>query len=298
MFAIVGILIVIGAILGGYLMEHGNLLVLLQPAELLVIGGAAAGTMLIANPLHTTLAVLKGFLGVLKSSHFTKAYYLQTLVLLNDIFSYARKNGVIQLESDIEDPKQSPLFSKHAWFVKDSKTVAFVCDTLRMCVTGGVNPFDLDQMMEMDIEVQQHERSAPVNALTSVADSLPGLGIVAAVLGIIVTMGALGGPPEQIGHKVAAALVGTFLGVLLAYGFVGPVASNLQKQTEAYGHHLFVIRTGLISFIRGSAPILAVEYARRAIPTAERPSFTDMETACKAASASAAGPAVAETTSA
>jgi chemotaxis protein MotA len=298
MLAIIGILIVIGAILGGYLLEHGNMLVLLQPAELLVIGGAALGTLLIANPLHTTIAVLKGFLGVLKPSRFTRKFYLQTLVLLNDIFSYARKNGVIQLEGDVEDPKQSPLFSKHAWFLADRVTLAFVCDTLRMCVTGGVNPFDLEQMMETDIEVQQHERSAPVTALTAIADSLPGLGIVAAVLGIIVTMGALGGPPEQIGHKVAAALVGTFLGVLLAYGFVGPVASNLQKQTEAYGHYLFVIRTGLISFIRDSAPILAVEYARRAIPTGERPSFTEMENACKAAASAASGQTVAEAISA
>jgi chemotaxis protein MotA len=284
LFPVIGILIVIGAIIGGYLMEHGNLRVLLQPAELVVIGGSALGTIFIANPLSIIKGVFRGALSVFSASPYTSRFYLDNCMLLNDVFQHARKNGLVQLESDVEDPSKSPLFSKYKWFVADHSTAAFVCDTLRMCITGGVNPHDLDQMMDIDIEVQQHERATPAQALTTMADSLPGLGIVAAVLGIIVTMGALGGPPEEIGHKVAAALVGTFLGVLLCYGFVGPVATNLSRRTEAHAQYLYFLRVGLIAFIKGAAPILAVEFARRAIPADVRPSFSEMEKACKASS--------------
>lgn len=281
MFVILGMLVVIAAILGGYFLEGGNFKVLLQPAELVIIGGAALGTLLIANPLPILIAMGKGVVAAFLPTRYSKAFYLENLKLLNDLFGHARKNGLAKLEADVEEPDKSQLFAKYPKFLKDHHARDFLCDTLRMAISGGVNPFDLDQMMELDIEVHHHESSIPAAALTSVADSLPGLGIVAAVLGVVITMGALGGPPEQIGHKVAAALVGTFLGILLCYGFIGPLASNMAKTNEAGSQYYYFLRVGAIAFVKGSPPILATEYARRTIPAAIRPSFKEMEAACK-----------------
>jgi chemotaxis protein MotA len=280
MFAIIGSLVVLGAVMGGYLMEHGKVGVLLQPAELVIIGGAALGTLLIANPLSTLVKIFQGLMAVLKGSKYTKALYLETLKMLNELFMHARKNGMVKLEEDVENPEKSPVLSKYPNFLHDHHAVQFICDTLRMSISGGVPAFDLDQMMEMDMDVHHQESSQTVAALTTVADALPGLGIVAAVLGVVITMGALGGPPEEIGHKVAAALVGTFLGILLCYGFLGPLASNLSKMNDAQADYLRCLRQGVIAFVKGSAPILAVEFARRSIPGELRPSFKDFETAC------------------
>jgi chemotaxis protein MotA len=287
MFAILGIVIVLGAVAGGYLMEHGKLLVLMQPAELVIIGGAALGTMLIANPLPVVVRIVKGALGVLKGSPYTKATYLETLKMLSDLFMVARKNGMVKLEEDVENPEKSQVFSKYPSFLANHHAVAFVCDTLRMSISGGVPAFDLDQMMEMDMDVHHHELSIPVGALSTVADALPGLGIVAAVLGVVITMGALGGPPEEIGHKVAAALVGTFLGILLCYGFLGPLASFMSKMNDAEADYYRCLRQGVIAFVKGSAPALAIEFARRSIPSEVRPTFQEMEAACKGGGASA-----------
>jgi chemotaxis protein MotA len=285
MFAIIGILVVIGAVVGGYLMEHGKLLVLMQPAELVIIGGAAAGTLLIANPLSTVIAIMKGILGVLKGSPHTKATYLETLKMLNELFMQARKQGMVKLEEDVEDPSKSQVFSKYPKFLANHHAVNFICDTIRMSISGGVPAFDLDQMMEMDMEVHHAESLGPISALSTVADALPGLGIVAAVLGVVVTMGALGGPPEEIGHKVAAALVGTFLGILLCYGFLGPLALNMTKMADAELDYLRCLRQGVIAFVKGSAPVLAVEFARRSISGDFRPSFKELEVACRGGSA-------------
>lgn len=281
MFAIIGILVVIGSVLGGYLLSHGNLLVLFQPYELLIILGAAIGTLFIANPLSVVMGVVKGSMGILKSSPYNKSFYLEQLKMLNDLFNYARKNGLVKLEADVEEPDKSQLFSKYPKFIKDHRAVHFVCDTLRMSISGGVGHFEIDQMMETDMEIHHHENTAPVVALTTVSDALPGLGIVAAVLGIVITMGALGGPPEAIGHHVAAALVGTFLGILLSYGFCGPIAGNMSRANDLEKEYYNFLRVGLISFIRGAAPILAVEFARRSIPGHERPTFKEMEKTCK-----------------
>lgn len=281
MFAIIGIVVVFGAIVGGYLMEHGKLLVLMQPAELVIIFGAAVGTVLIANPLGVVIKMLKGVGGVFGSSRFTKAFYLESLKMLNEVFSYARKSGMAKLESDVEEPSKSAVFSKYKSFLKDHHAVHFICDTLRMSISGGIGYFDLDQMMELDMEVHHREVAAPVTALNTMADSLPGLGIVAAVLGVVITMGALGGPPEEIGHKVAAALVGTFLGILLCYGLFGPLAASMAKNNDAEAEYYGVLRVALISFIKGHPPIMAVEVARRSIPSACRPTFQEMEKTCK-----------------
>jgi chemotaxis protein MotA len=287
MFAIIGIVVVIGAILGGYLMEKGPILVLVQPAELIIIGGSAIGTILIANPLPVVIKIFKGVLGILSGNKYTQAVYLENLKMLSDLFQFARKNGLPKLEGDLDDPAKSAVFSKYPKFLADHHAVDFVCDSLRMFISAGADPFDLDQMMELDMEVHHHEIAQPTNALTSVGDSLPGLGIVAAVLGIVITMGAIGGPPEQIGHKVAASLVGTFLGILLCYGFVGPIAANLAKINEAEGQYYHFLRVGVLAFIKGSSPMTAVEYARRSIPSSVRPSFKEMESTCRGGGAAA-----------
>jgi chemotaxis protein MotA len=288
MFMIIGIVVVFGSIVAGYLMEHGNIRVLLQPAELLIIGGAAVGTLLIANPLHVIKKIIGGALGSLKGSHINQAFYLETLKMCYEILNKARKDGLLAIEGDIEEPEKSPVFTKYPKFLKDHHTRDFVCDTLRMAVTGGIDPFDLDQMMDLDMEVSHRDENAPIAALSTMADALPGLGIVAAVLGVVVTMGALGGPPEEIGHKVAAALVGTFLGILLCYGLVGPVSQNMMKQAEDEHAYVYVLRVVLISFIKGAAPIQALEFGRRAIPGNVRPSFNEMEKSCKGGGAAEA----------
>lgn len=281
MLSIIGIVVVIGAIISGYLMERGNLLVLMQPAELLIIGGSALGALLISNPLPVLVALLKGFSGILKGEQFTKDRYLNTLKMLNDIFSHGRKGGIASLEADVENPAKSELFKKYAFALEDHQVIDFICDTLRVAMTGTVSHFDLDQMIELDLEVHHWEASAPVSALSTIADALPGFGIVAAVLGVVITMQAIGGPPAEIGHKVAAALVGTFLGILLCYGFLGPIAVAMTRSNEVRSQYFNCLRAGLIAFVRGAPAIMAIEFSRRSIPATVRPTFIEMEVFCK-----------------
>ena len=281
MYAIIGILVVFGAVVGGFLMEKGHMAVLIQPAELLIIAGAAAGTVLVANPLRVLKAIVSGLLGVFKGSRFTKKRYLDTLKMMYEFLNKVRKEGLLCVEMDVEKPLESALFKKYPEFLADHHALDFLCDTLRTAITGGVEPFDMDQMMELDMEVHHNNAVLPIDALTTMADSLPGLGIVAAVLGVVITMGSLGGPPEEIGLHVAAALVGTFLGILLCYGVVGPMASNMRKAADEENEYLHVLRVLLLSFLKGSAPMIAIEMARRAIPGHVRPSFDEMEKTCK-----------------
>jgi len=292
MFAIIGIVVVFGAVLGGYLMEHGHLKVLIQPAELLIIAGAGAGTVLVANPLHILKQIVGGIVGVFGGSKYTKQRYLELIKTMYDLLNKARKEGLMSLETDVEEPEKSPILSKNAALVKDHHAMAFMCDTLRMAITG-VEPFDLDQLLDLDMEVHHHDSTLPVSALSTMADSLPGLGIVAAVLGVVITMGALGGPPEEIGEKVAAALVGTFLGILLCYGLVGPLAANMAKIADEEAAFLGVLRVLMVSFLKGTAPIMAVEFARRAVPGHVRPSFKEVEQTCRGGGAASAPAAAA-----
>jgi chemotaxis protein MotA len=267
MFAIIGILVVFGSVVGGFLMEKGHIQVLLQPAELLIIAGAASGTLLSANPTHVIKDIIAALLGVLKGSPYGKERYLNTLKMMYQFLNKVRKEGLLSVEMDVEKPEESLIFKNYPEFLADHHAKDFVCDTLRMAITGGVEPFDMDQMMELDMEVH--------------ADALPGLGIVAAVLGVVITMGALGGPQEEIGRKVAAALVGTFLGILLCYGVVGPLSANMAKTADAHNEYLHVLRVLILSFLKGSAPMIAIEIGRRAIPAHVRPSFDEMEKNCK-----------------
>ena len=281
MISLVGILVVFASVLGGFLMEKGKLPVLMQPSEFVTIAGAALGIIVVANPPRVLKGICAGLLEVVKGSGINEKFYVESLKMLFELFTKARKEGMIAIEGDIEEPEKSPILSKYPNFLKDHHGTAFVCDTMRMAVTGGVKPFDLDQMMELDLEVHHHSSLAPTHAMNSVADALPGLGIVAAVLGIVVTMGALGGPPAEIGHKVAAALVGTFLGILLCYGVIGPLAANMTKAVEERHAYYSVLRTTLLAFIKGTAPIMAVEIGRRAIPEYVRPRFAALESACR-----------------
>lgn len=293
MFVILGLVIVFGAIVGGYLMEKGNLLVLMQPAELVMIGGAALGTILMANSMPTVVRMIKALISVLGGSRFTKKFYLDSLTMLGEIFQTARKQGLVKLEEHIENPSSSDIFSKYPVFLKDHHARDFVCDTLRVAVTGTVGAYEMDQVMEIDIETHHAESHGPVAALQTVADSLPGLGIVAAVLGVVITMGALGGPPEEVGHKVAAALVGTFLGILMCYGIFGPLANKIAAGNEETETYYKCLRTGIAAFVKGAPPTLAVEFARRSVPHALRPNFQEVEAAVRSAGGGGAAKAAA-----
>jgi chemotaxis protein MotA len=197
--------------------------------------------------------------------------------MMFELFSRARRDGWMALETDSDNPGQSTIFSKYPKFLKDHHALAFVCDSIRMASSGGIEPFDADQMIENDMDVHHHEATMPITALSTVADSLPGLGIVAAVLGVVITMGSLGGPPEEIGKKVAAALVGTFLGILLCYGLVGPLAANMAKGVDEEHAYYQVLRVMIVAFMKGTEPTMAVEIGRGAIPGNVRPPFQEAE---------------------
>ncbi len=281
MASIIGIVIVFGAILAGFLMEKGPVAVLLQPSEFIIIGGAALGTLIAANQAHVLKKIASSLIVVIRGSKFSKQHYLNSLRMMFHLFNKARKEGMVGIENDIEEPERSVLFSKYPAFYKDHHALCFVCDTMRMAITGGATPFDVDRMMELDLEVHHAGATDPADALATMADALPGLGIVAAVLGVVIAMSALGGPPEEIGKKVAAALVGTFLGVLMCYGLVGPLAARMSRLVDDELAYYHVLRVVMLSFIKGMSPILAIEMARRAIPEHVRPSFQEVEKACR-----------------
>ncbi len=281
MYALIGIAAVFAAVFGGYLLESGSLYVLFQPAELLIVGGAAAGIVMVANPPAVMLRMFRGCVAAFRPPTRTPRVFLRYMRMLYEIFSFIQRAGIMEFEDDVEDPAKSRIFSNHPEFLKDLPTRDFVCDSLRMLVVGLTTPSDLDQLMELDIEVQRKGQQEPIAALHAVADALPGLGIVAAVLGVVITMQSIGGPPDAIGQKVAAALVGTFLGILLCYGVVSPIASRCEKLADTEAQLLHVLRIAMVAFARGASPILAVEYARRSVPVELRPSFLDMEITIK-----------------
>jgi chemotaxis protein MotA len=282
MLAWIGILLVFGSVIGGYLLEHGNPYVLIQPAELLIIAGAASGIILVANPLAVIRKLGHGVMAALRPSSRTRQSFLSHLRMLYEVFAYAqRSGGIMNLETDVENPARSAVFKNHPEFLKDRHTREFICDSLRMLVIGATTPNELDMLMDLDLDVQRRGHHEPVIALSGIADALPGLGIVAAVLGVVITMQSLGGSAENIGQKVAAALVGTFLGILLCYGLIGPLATRLEAVGETQSQFLQVMRVAMVAYARGASPILAIEYARRSIPVELRPSFVEMEAAIK-----------------
>ncbi len=262
-------------------MEGGALGALFQPAELVIIGGAALGSMMISTPLPL-LKRLAGSLGAFFKSGPGKQDYLEMLGMMYQTFRLTQQSGVMALESHCDDPKGSAIFSRFPKFLANHHAVDFFTDSIRVIIMGGVSPFDLEAMMDIDLEVHHHEALKPAQALAKVGDALPGMGIVAAVLGVVITMGAIDGPPSEIGHKVGAALVGTFLGILLCYGFVGPMATSLEHNVDFEGQYLGTIKSGVLALSKGLAPAIAVEFARRSIPAELRPSFSETEAYCRA----------------
>jgi chemotaxis protein MotA len=278
MIALIGIGLVFAAVFGGYLLEKGNPWVLLQPAELLIVGGAALGILLVANRPTVIRKMARGVWAVFHQPRYTGDTFLKCLRMLYEVFVYAQRAGMLGLEPEVEDPQKSRLFARYPEIRNDPATLGFFCDSLRMLVIGVTTPQELDHLMDLDIEIQRRGDQEPVSALASIADALPGLGIVAAVLGVVITMQAIGGSPASVGEKVAAALVGTFLGILLCYGVVGPVATRLESLGEGQSQYLQVLRISLVSFARGASPLLAIEFGRRSIPVECRPGFIEMET--------------------
>ena len=277
MFVIIGLLIVFGSILGGYTMHHGKIAVLIQVSEFIIIGGAGLGAMIIGNPPVLVKRVFKDVFGLIKPSAYTEKAYAELLQVLYDVFQTARKEGLVGLEAHIEEPEKSELFKKYPLFCAQHHAVSFLSDTLKVLLTGAVEDHHLSEILEMDLEQQHEEMMAVPHAVTRVGDAMPGFGIVAAVLGVIITMGSINGAASEIGEKVAAALVGTFVGILLAYGVFGPIASAIEARIRAEHAYMCCIRTALLSFARGDAPMTSVEFARRNIEPLDRPSFSELE---------------------
>ncbi len=281
MLTIVGIAVVIISVIGGFILEGGPVLVLIQVAEFMIIGGSAIGSLLISTPSTILKKIINNIIKSLKGTKTTKQVYLDLLKLLYELFSIIRKDGLIAIESHIERPEESSVFKNYPQFLSQHHLIEFISDTLRLVIMGGVPPHEIELLMDADIELHHHEGSKPGMILQKIGDSLPGLGIVAAVLGIVITMQAINGPPEEIGHKVAAALVVTFLGVFASYGFIQPLATNLDLSNDDDTRIFHVIKSGIICAAKGLNPILSVEFARRSIASDFRPSFQEMESYVK-----------------
>lgn len=274
---IIGLVVVFAAVLGGFMLSGGHVLALWQPNELVVIGGAAFGAFVISNSGKTIKTVFAAIPLLLKGSKFSKALYLELLGLMFDLFTKARKEGLMALEADIEEPKESVIFKKYPKILADHHVMDFISDYLRLMVGGNMNPFELENLMDLELETHHHSSLAAPTAMTQVSDALPGFGIVAAVLGIVITMGHIGGPPEELGHHVGSALVGTFLGILMAYGFVGPMANSLSDIAHEEGKFYQCIKVCLMANLNGYAPQIAVEFGRKSISSSERPGFSELE---------------------
>ena len=274
-------IIVLGSVLGGFTMAGGPIPVLIVVSEYIVIGGTSIGTVLIATPGKVIGLMMKKVFGILKTNPFNRIMYMDGLKLLYELFQVARRDGLVAIEGHIENPEGSAVFTKYPNVLHLHHATTFLCDSLRLVLVGSVPPHDLDMLMDSEIEVHHREDEAPVAALTKVSDALPGIGIVAAVLGIVITMQSIAGPVEEIGHHVASALVGTFLGILLSYGFVSPIAANIEARNHSVSQFYMFYRSAVTAFAKGFAPIVVVEFARRAIPAEMRPSFSEMEEACK-----------------
>ena len=278
MLVLAGAGVVIIAVLGGYLIEGGSFLVLMQVAEFLIIGGAAAGALLISTPPALLKKILSKVLSSFKGNHkLGRQSYLDLLKLMYELFQLSQKEGVLALETHIEKPESSSVFSKYPEFVTQSRLVFFLTDTIRLVLIGGITPHEIEAFLDTDIETHHQQGVRPGMILQKIGDSMPGLGIVAAVLGIVITMQAINGPAEQVGHKVAAALVGTFLGVLLSYGFIQPLATNLDLAHEDEARMFEVMKAGLVAYSKGLNPMVAVEFGRRSIYDDYRPTFQEME---------------------
>jgi chemotaxis protein MotA len=274
---IIGFVVVLGSVVGGFMLEGGPLLVLMQWVEFLIIGGAAIGALLISAPAKLLFKILQKAISAIKGETITRQVYLSLLKLVYELLYKGQKEGWIALEKHIETPYESSIFNKYTDLMRRNNMILFMTDTFRMVIIGGIAPHDLEALMDGDIETQHADSKRPGMLLQKIGDSMPGLGIVAAVLGIVITMQAIDGPAAEIGHKVAAALVGTFLGIFLSYGFLQPLATNIDIAAEQELMVYEVIKSAITAFAKGFKPIVCVEFARRCIPDEARPSFEEME---------------------
>jgi len=274
---LVGYVVILGAVFGGFAMAGGHLGSLLQPVELLMIGGSAAGAFLVANPNKVIRATLKALPSLLRGSRYSKTLYLETLSLLYDILAKVRKEGLMSIETDVDTPDQSPIFAKYPKVISDHHVVEFLTDYLRLMVGGNLNAFELENLMDNEIETHHEEGGVPIRAIEKMADAMPAFGIVAAVMGVVHTMESVGIPPAELGKLIAAALVGTFLGILLSYGFVGPLAVLLEHKLAESSKMLQCVKVTLLASLNGYAPQVAVEFGRKVLYSTERPSFAELE---------------------
>jgi chemotaxis protein MotA len=279
MFLIVGSVIVVLSVLGGYTALGGKLYVLWQPFEIVIIGGAALGAFITANRKPVLVQTGKAIMGLLKGEKHDKAAYLELLSLLYAIFKLAKTRGALALEQHCENPKESTLFAQFPKFSADHHAVTFLCDYLRLLTLGTDNHHEMETLMDEEIETHHGEANAVYGAIQAVADGTPALGIVAAVLGVIHTMGSITEPPAVLGELIGGALVGTFCGVLFAYGFVGPIASAVKARAEAEARYFLCIKAGLLAYMQGYAPAIAIEFARKALASDVRPTFYEVEEA-------------------
>ncbi len=276
--SIVGLIIVLGCVFGGYAMEHGNFSIIIQPIEWLIIFGAATGALVIMSSMPILKGLISGAIQALtKPGVYSKQDFVDLLLLLNDIFKKIKKEGLISIEQDIENPESSKIFSNYPKILSNHIVINFIRDTFRSILTTNITHFELEGLLENEIEVIYHELSAPAHKLQVLADSMPGLGLVAAVLGIILTMGLINEPPEVLGHHLSIALAGTFTGILTCYGFMAPLSQKMEMFCEEQKEYLNVIKVAIVNFIGGGAPQIAVEFARRTIPPHMRPSFDELD---------------------
>ncbi|MGH7875563.1 MAG: flagellar motor stator protein MotA [Candidatus Binatia bacterium] len=281
MLAVIGYVIVFGAVLGGFAIEGGAIAILIQPVEFLIIGGAALGALVVGTPLKILMAMLNGVKTAVLGNGYTRADYMELFALLFEIFSVMRKSGEMALEKDVDDPANSEIFKKYTKFMSNHAAKSMLLDSLRLVISGSANAEELGHLMDEEIETHEEEGRLPAAVLTKTADALPGLGIVAAVMGVIIAMGVMDQGPEVLGHKIAVALVGTFVGILCCYGILQPLCQKMELLLVEEGKYLVCIKTGILAYLHGAAPIIAVEYARRVVFSTERPSANELEDACR-----------------
>lgn len=283
MNVVIGLVVVLASCVAGFMLSGGKILALFQPFELLIIGGSALGALLMSNPLSVTIDVFKSTATLLRPSPYGKEAYLELFALLYDLFTKMRREGFLGIEKDIDDPEGSPIFTRHPGIDRIHGTREIIIDYLRVMTLGGVAAHDLDALFEAELETHHAESHLVPNALSKVADALPGFGIVAAVMGIVITMAHIGGPPAELGQHVGAALVGTFLGILLSYGVVGPTSSYLEHLAREQAKFLECIKVAMIASFSGAPPQLAVEFGRKIVYHSIRPSWTEVEERVKRA---------------
>lgn len=277
MSLIIGMLIVFGSVFGGFMLGSGHLMSLWQPTELIVIGGAALGAFIVAQPVKIIKECINGFTKLFGTSPYTKQFYLDLLTLFFSLGTKIRSTGLLSIEEDIENPKDSPLFSQYPKITRNKRLMTFIRDNMRIVISGNLSNYELENLLDNEIELLQEELEKPSAAVTNMADGFPGFGIVAAVLGIVHTMQAIGGEASDLGKKVAGALVGTFLGVLLAYGVVGPIGIAIGNQAHKEIKIYYCVKTLILAFMAGTAPKMAVEYARKTLYSDVRPDFLELE---------------------